>query len=204
MDLPFQVVEQTPAQSSQQTTLWKVLQQDENGDSLGLGQEIEDQKRRVSYEASFKRQVILYAEEHGNRKAAKEFGVAESNIRLWRQQRIAIFACKAARKKFTGPRKGRHPEVDEEVLKFILERRKNGLRVTSDTIRSKANEVATAQGIPRQVFKASRGWVDRFLKRMNISLRRRKTRCQKLPTEFEEELQSFEQYVIELQRGQIS
>lgn len=35
MDLPFQVVEQTPAQSSQQTTLWKVLQQDENGDSLG-------------------------------------------------------------------------------------------------------------------------------------------------------------------------
>ncbi|BFZ19394.1 hypothetical protein BsWGS_22433 [Bradybaena similaris] len=151
---------------------------------------MEDKKRRVSYEAGFKLKVILYAEDHGNRQAAREFGVAESNIRLWRQHRKMIFTSKMTRKKFTGPQKGRHPEVDEEVLKFIQDRRENALPVTSDTIRSKANEVATAHGISSQVFKASRGWVDRFMKRMSLSLRHHATICQQFPTDVEDKLQT--------------
>nr|XP_016852657.1 PREDICTED: zinc finger protein 202 [Anolis carolinensis] len=139
--------------------------------------QMEDKKRRVSYEARFKKEVILYAEVHGNRQAARQFTIPESNIRLWRQHKLAIFSTTLARKKFTGPRKGRHPDVDQEVLKFIWERRNNGLPVTSDSIRIKASEVAAALSIPRQVFKASRGWVDRFMKRMGVSLRQRKTLC---------------------------
>ena len=37
--------------------------------------------------------------------------IAESNVRLWKQQKLAIFATNASRKKFTSPRKGRHPYV---------------------------------------------------------------------------------------------
>jgi hypothetical protein len=94
--------------------------------------------------------VILHAEilVHGNRQAARQFSIAESNICLWRQQKLAIFATTAARKKFTGPWKGRHPDVDQEVLKFVWERRKNGLPATSESIRSKASEVAAALNIP--------------------------------------------------------
>uniref|UniRef100_R4GBS2 HTH CENPB-type domain-containing protein n=1 Tax=Anolis carolinensis TaxID=28377 RepID=R4GBS2_ANOCA len=139
--------------------------------------QMEDKKRRVSYEARFKQKVILYAEAHGNRQAARQFNIPESNVRLWRQHKLALFSTTVARKKFTGPQKGRHPDVDQEVLKFIWERRNNGLPVTSDSIRNKASEVAAALSIPRQVFKASRGWVDRFMKRMGVSLRQRKTLC---------------------------
>ena len=100
-----------------------------------------DKQHRFSYIAKCKRKVILAGKE-GNRLAAREFSVPKSNVRLWRKHKDAIFACKQSQKKFTGPHKGRHPEVDREVLEFVLERRKNGLPVTSDIIREDLNEVA--------------------------------------------------------------
>ena len=99
-----------------------------------------------------------------------------------------------------GHRKGRHLEMDCEVLEFVLERPKNGLPVTSDIIRQKVNEVPTAQNIQRHVFKASRGWVDRFMRRNGLSLWRRTAVCQKLPTDFEENLVNFQQHVIMLRK----
>ena len=145
-----------------------------------------DKQRRFSYTAKCKRKVILLAEKEGNRHAAREFSVPESNVRLCRKHKHLIFACKQSPKKFTGPRKGRHPEVDCEVLEFVLERRKNGLLVTGDTIREKVNEVARAWNIQRHMFKASCGWVDRFMRRNDLSRLRRTAICQKLPTDFEE------------------
>jgi hypothetical protein len=53
--------------------------------------------------AKFKREVIRCAEENGNRKAAAIFGVNESNVRLWRKQKVAISGCEASLRKFTGP-----------------------------------------------------------------------------------------------------
>ena len=99
-----------------------------------------------------------------------------------------------------GPRKGRYPEVDREVLEFGLERQKNGLRVTGDIIREKTNEVARAWNIQRHVFKASCGWVDRFMRRNRLSLRRRTAICQKLHTDFEEKLVNFHRHVIMLRK----
>jgi hypothetical protein len=63
---------------------------------------------RLSYTAKLKREVIRCAEDKGNRKAAANFGVDESNIRLWRKHKAAISGCEASREKFTGPKKGRH------------------------------------------------------------------------------------------------
>ena len=111
-----------------------------------------DKQLRFSNTAKCKCKVILRVEKEGNRHAAQEFSVPQCNVRLWWRHKDAIFACKQSRKKFTGPRKGRHPEVDREVL----ERRKNGLPVTDDIIREKANEVARVRNIQRDVFKASR------------------------------------------------
>ena len=76
------------------------------------------------------------------------------------------------------------------MLEFVLERWKNGLPVTGDIIREKAYEVARARNIQGHVFKASRGWVDRFMRRIGLSLRRHTAICQKLPTDFEEKLVS--------------
>ena len=128
-----------------------------------------DKQCRFFYTAKCKHKVIL-AEKEGNRHAAWEFSVPDTNVRLWRKHKDAIFTCNQSQKKFTGPRNGRHPEVDREVLEFVLERQKNGLPVTGDIIREKANEVSRAQNIQRHVFKASRGWVDRFMRCNGLSL----------------------------------
>ena len=40
---------------------------------------MESKQRKISYGATCKRKVIVYAEKRGNRKAGKEFNVAESN-----------------------------------------------------------------------------------------------------------------------------
>ena len=70
-----------------------------------------DKQRRFSYTAKCKH-VIFLAEKEGNRHAAGEFSVPESNVRLWWKHKDAIFTCKQSQKKFMGPHKGRHPEVD--------------------------------------------------------------------------------------------
>ena len=47
----------------------------------------------VRYDARFKRKVILFAEEYGNRFAERQFGVSEMNVRRWRTNRDRFFAC---------------------------------------------------------------------------------------------------------------
>jgi len=71
--------------------------------------------KRLSYTAKFKREVIRCAEEKGNRKAAAIFGINESNVRLWRNHNAAIGGCEASRRKFSGPKKGRFPEIDDAL-----------------------------------------------------------------------------------------
>ena len=38
---------------------------------------------RQSYMTSEKLKIIQFAQEHGNQAAQREFGIAESNVRLW-------------------------------------------------------------------------------------------------------------------------
>jgi len=69
--------------------------------------------KRLSYMAKFKRKVIWCAQDKGNRKATAVFGVDESNVRPWQKHKAAISGCEASRKKVTGPKKGRFPEIDD-------------------------------------------------------------------------------------------
>jgi len=100
-------------------------------------------------------------------------------IRLWRKHKGAISGCEASRKKFTGSKKGRFPEIDDAVFKFFRERRKTGLFVSYDLLRKEAIKKARSLNIPRR-FRASKGWAVRFMRRMGLALRRRTTICQKL------------------------
>ena len=43
--------------------------------------------KRQSYTTSEKLKIIQFAEEHGNRAAQREFGIAESTVRLWRKSK---------------------------------------------------------------------------------------------------------------------
>jgi len=104
--------------------------------------------KRLSYAAKFKHEVIRCAEDKGNRKAAAIFGVDESNVRLWRRHKAVISGCEASQKKFTGPKKGRLPEIDEAVFTFFQERRKTGLFVSHDLLREEAIKKSRSLNIP--------------------------------------------------------
>jgi hypothetical protein len=77
----------------------------------------------------------------GKRKAAAIFGVDESNVRLWRKHNAAISWCETSRRKFSRPKKGRVPEIDDAVFAFFQERRTTGLFVSYDLHREEAIKV---------------------------------------------------------------
>jgi hypothetical protein len=61
-------------------------------------------------------------------------GNLEPNVRCWRKQKELLKGANSTQKAFCGPKHGNFNAVDEKVLEFALEKRKNGLPVTRETI----------------------------------------------------------------------
>ena len=157
--------------------------------------------RRTQYDASFKLKVIKYALENSNRSAARQFSVNERCVRRWAQQEERLRACSTKRKSFRGAKTGVHPALELELKTFVQEQRAEGFAVTSEIIQVKARELAREYGIRRADFKASRGWVDKFMRRQGFSLRRRTSIAQKMPADYEDKLVNFQRFVIRLRRA---
>jgi hypothetical protein len=81
-------------------------------------------KRRHCYTIAFKRAVIKYAKEHGNRAAERQFGPrpTEKIIRTWRKQEQQL---KEANPNNRSLRRGtvNWPELEEELKPCILDKR---------------------------------------------------------------------------------
>jgi hypothetical protein len=78
--------------------------------------------------AKFKDEVVWYAEKMGNHKDVTVFRVDESNVQLHWKHMAVISKCEVSSEKFTGPKKGRIPEIDDAVLKFFQKRCKTGVK----------------------------------------------------------------------------
>lgn len=156
--------------------------------------------RYNSYTAGFKVRVILYAEKHGNRAAEREFGISEAHVRYWRRQKESLINAKMSSRAFRGPKEGKYPQLEEELLKYVQELRNNGNAVNHEMLQNRAREIARSNGIPHNQFKASRGWAWRFMRRKNLSLRRRTTLCQRLPMDYTEKVVAFHRHVIRMRQ----
>jgi hypothetical protein len=55
------------------------------------------------------------------------------------ENKAAISGCEASRRKFTGPKKGRFPKIDDAVFTFFQEIRKTGVFVNYDLLCKEAN-----------------------------------------------------------------
>jgi len=92
-------------------------------------------ERRLSYSIAFKIEVMNYTEKHGNRAAERCFGSAptEKIVREWRKQRKDLI--KADKSKTTlhscAPK---WPKLEENVKNWIIDRRKNGIAVSTKMI----------------------------------------------------------------------
>jgi len=132
-------------------------------------------KRKASYNISFKLKAVKYAEEHSKEGAASHFNVDGKQIREWCKQKATFQEIKkkgnSSRKRLKGGgRKADDVEMEEDLFEWIVGMRQQNLCVSLGMIQLKARELSSSE-----CFKASRGWLYRFLNRQGLSLRRRTT-----------------------------
>ena len=154
--------------------------------------------KRQSYTVSDKLRIIQFAEQHGNRAAEREFGVSESNVRLWRKSKENLEKMPRLKRANRG-KKAAWPELEVDLLAWITEKRNNGLAILPSIVRLKALELAKNEkyGIPEGHFKAGNHWCQRFMKRNGLSLRQKTTLAQRLPDDYEEKIVRFHRYIID-------
>jgi hypothetical protein len=91
-------------------------------------------KKNNSYTASYKLKVISFAEQFGNRAAVREFGILESSVRYWRKQKEALRNTKSDSRASRGPKVGKNPTLEDELLIYVEELRNDGIAVTHDFV----------------------------------------------------------------------
>ena len=84
--------------------------------------------KRQSYTVSDKLRIINFAEQHGNRSAEREFGVSESNVRLWRKSKENLEKMPRLKRANRG-KKAAWPGLETDLLGWITEKRNNGLAI---------------------------------------------------------------------------
>ena len=148
---------------------------------------------RRSYTAKFKLSAVVMAEEVGNRAAAKRLGINEKNVRLWRKDKAKISSQRKSQKsaRFSKPH---WPEMEEEVNAWVSKKRQSGLPVSQTMVRIEAKKIAKRLHITS--FPGSEGWLRRFMKRWNLSNRRRTTLAQRLPEDLQDKVLGFQRYII--------
>ena len=155
--------------------------------------------KRQSYTVSDKLWIINFAEQHGNRAAEREFGVSESNVRLWRRTKENLEKMPRLKRANRG-KKAAWPELEKDLLDWIMEKRNNGLAIQPSLVRMQALEMAKKEkcGIQAGPFKAGNHWCQRFMKRNGLSLRQKTALAQRLPEDYEEKIVQFHRFVINL------
>ncbi|KAH7981841.1 hypothetical protein HPB52_001260 [Rhipicephalus sanguineus] len=110
-----------------------------------------------------------------------------SHVRYWRKQKSLLVNTRPGRTAFRGPKQGKFPAVEEDLFKYVRELRSSGIAVSCEMLQFEARKIAQEKGVPAATFKASRGWVTRFMRRHQLSVRRRTTLCQRLPQDYEQQ-----------------
>ena len=151
--------------------------------------------KRQSYTTSEKLKIIKFAEEHGNRAAQREFGIAESNVRLWHKSKENLQKMPRLQRADCG-RKAAWPRLEQDLMAWITEKRNNGLAILPAMVRLKALEMSkdAKYEITAGQFKASNHWCQRFMKRNGLSLRQKTTLAQRLPSDYEEKIVQFQHF----------
>ena len=126
--------------------------------------------KHQSYTVSDKLRIISFAKQHGNCAAERELGVSESNVRLWRKSKENLEKTPRLKQSNRG-KKAAWPELEVDLIKWITEKRNNGLTILPSLVRLKALNMTKHEkyGIPPGQFKAGNHWCQCFMKWNGIS-----------------------------------
>lgn len=108
---------------------------------------------------------------------------------------ICLGECKRL-KLSGGGRKIGYPELEDQLFSWFESERSAKRRVTRKSLYLKAKEIYNVLkregGICEQdTFSFSNGWLDKFMARKNLSLRRKTTTCQKPPSQMADKVTNF-------------
>ena len=137
-----------------------------------------ERSHRKSYDSAFKLKVVEYAEDNSNRRAAKRYKVDESCVRDWRKKKGQLVTVPSQKQRLPGAgRRLKLPDLEGQLALWIEEQRRQHLPVTRTAIQRKALQLHRGE----EQFAASKGWLEKFLKRHDLSLRRTTRESQRLP-----------------------
>ena len=159
------------------------------GDDIQQSTSHKGEKRR-SFTMGLKSSNISFAKENSINAASKRFNVDRKRVREWCQNEEKSVGKKtpmlgAKRKRLDGAGRSLMDEQLEQTwVEWVLERRSNLLRISQKMIMVKAKSLFDekhSDPTEEDSFLASTGWINRFLTRNGLSLRRRTTAAQKDP-----------------------
>lgn len=155
-----------------------------------------DTPRRGKYKSftiAEKRAILLETESASTCSVAAKHNMSECTIRRWRKQDLD-----AQRHKASGYLIGSgHPlsypsEIDDAINDWVIQRRESHMAVTTLSIQRYAKQLILPHN-PN--FTASYGWVQKFMKRHELTLRARTSISQKLPSDYKEQVCDFLEFM---------
>ncbi|CAB4409001.1 unnamed protein product [Rhizophagus irregularis] len=159
----------------------------------------------TSYSLEEKLIVVKYAQENGRNAAAKHFNLDAPMVGRWiRQSSKWEEENKKKKRSGTPGRKAFYPEAEKILYSWIMEQRKKGFAVNYISIRLQMCKILKESSIQalypagEYEFQGNFSWINSFMKRFGLSLRRRTKISQKLPEDLEEKLDEFRRYIIRL------
>ena len=150
--------------------------------------------RYRTYSLQFKTSVVMEQVHTPVGELSERYDIPRSTIFSWEKQlrmknRKVPVAARGLHLRSGSGRKLSYPkEVDEEIAEWILIRRDAHLPVSTELVKAKAKLLIKPHN-PQ--FRASKGWLEKFLSRHSLSMRARTSISQKLPAQLESKLESF-------------
>ena len=157
-------------------------------------------EKRRNFSLLFKAVAVEFAKTNSIRSAAEKYNVDRKRIREWSQKAELIAennakrGCSKRQRLDGGGRKLTDDDLEHELTEWIYSRRENMLRVSRKLIMTKAKSIYDehhTDPASRTAFVASRGWLEKFMKRNGLSLRRKTTVAQKDPSQMVNKIISY-------------
>lgn len=163
-------------------------------------------KLKRKWNAREKLRIITYYEQNQPELSIKEtcrnFSIQPNQLRDWIKKKDKLIKASPKTFKLHNGHLPHYQQIEEILFEWITNQRQLQNSVTREMIIAKAvslTQTTNFQNQPNlQSFKFSSIWLNGFLSRYKLSIRRRTTIAQRLPEDLEEKKQNFLSYVLSL------
>ena len=146
--------------------------------------------------------VVFYQENgHSIRTTANKFGIEPKQVCNWKNKKSGLMSAAPYVKRLNTGARPKYPQLEEELLEWFRELRRQLKTVTRYMISARARNLASKQEY-RTLYpdihkcKFTHKWVDGFMSRNLLVNRRHTTVTQRLPEEYNEDQQNFLSYIL--------